>query len=121
MDKNQIKQRLEKERERIQQLLEEDEKEAVSQERDAEELSSVDQHVADHGTETFEQEKALSILETHKEELADIESAFQRLENDDYGKCEACGKPIPEERLEARPAARFCVDHQRQAEAELRI
>ena len=121
MDNNQIKQRLEKERERVEALIKEDEKEAVSQERDIEELSSVDQHPGDHGTETFEQEKALSILETHREELADIKAAQTRLDDGNYGKCEACGQDIPEERLEARPAARFCLEHQKQAEAELRI
>lgn len=121
MDKNQTKQKLEEERARIQELIETDEKETESQERDVEELSTIDQHPADHGTETFEQEKALSILETHREELADVELATKKLEDGSYGKCETCGEDIPAERLDARPAARFCVEHQRDAERELKI
>ena len=121
MDKNRSKQRLEEELARVQALIDIDEKEAVSQERDVEELSTIDQHMADHGTETFEQEKALSILETHREELADIELAMKKLDDGSYGKCETCGEPIPDDRLDVRPAARFCVKHQRAAERELKI
>lgn len=121
MDTQRIKQTLLSERERLQTLIAEDEKEAVSQEQDVGELSTIDQHTGDHGTETFEQEKALSLLETHREELADVETALKKLDDGTYGKCEACGEPIPEERLAARPAARFCLEHQEAAEKELGI
>ena len=121
MDKTRIKQKLEEERARIQELIDIDERETESQERDVEELSTIDQHPADHGTETFEQEKALSILETHREELADLDLAMKKLQEGSYGKCETCEKEIPADRLDARPAARFCVEHQRDAERELRI
>jgi RNA polymerase-binding transcription factor DksA len=96
-------------------LEEESEQESVA------ELSSVDQHQADLGTETFEREKDLSILESIEAELADVEHALRRLDDGTYGICEACGKPIDEERLAALPAARLCRDDQERAEREARL
>jgi RNA polymerase-binding protein DksA len=86
---------------------------------DVSELSSVDQHPADQATETFEREKDLSILESTDEQLRDIERAFARIENGSYGTCEVCGRPIGDERLQAKPSARLCIDHQREAEKDL--
>jgi RNA polymerase-binding protein DksA len=86
-------------------------------ERDAlSELSLVDQHPADIGTETFEREKDLSILEQVEAQLRDVERAMARLDDGTYGICEACGRPIDAARLEARPATRFCLDDQMAAE-----
>ena len=85
------------------------------------ELSSYDQHQADMGTETFEREKDLSILEQVEAELADVEHALRRLDDGTYGTCEVCGKVIPDERLEAMPAARLCLKHQAEAEREVRF
>src|SRR5215210_6260674 len=82
------------------------------------ELSSVDQHQADMGTETFEREKDLSILEGIEAELADVEHALHRLDEGTYGTCEACGRPIDDERLEALPATRLCRDDQERAEVQ---
>jgi len=40
-----------------------------------------------------------------------IKRALGKLDRGDYGKCETCGKEIAEARLEAMPAARYCIDH----------
>lgn len=117
-----IKTRLEDERRRLTTLIAESDENPVARESQGdwvEELSSYDQHPADQGTETFEQEKAMSMLEQHQAELADIERALKRLDEGSYGRCEACGKEIPQARLEARPAARFCVDDQKSVEQGL--
>jgi RNA polymerase-binding transcription factor DksA len=82
------------------------------------ELSSVDQHPGDLGTETFEHEKNISLLEQVESELVEIEAALERLDRGSYGTCQACGRPIGAERLEALPATRFCVDDQAKAERE---
>ena len=82
------------------------------------ELSTVDQHPGDSGTETFELEKTVSLLEQVEDELQEVEAAFQRLEAGTYGTCQACGRPIGDERLEAMPAARFCIEDQAKAERE---
>jgi RNA polymerase-binding transcription factor DksA len=80
------------------------------------ETSTIDQHQADLGTETFERERDLSLLEDIEQEIADVRRAFVRLDRGNYGRCEACGAPIPDERLAALPAARFCLEHQAAAE-----
>lgn len=77
------------------------------------ELSAYDQHQAELGSETFEREKDISILESLETELADLEKALRKIDEGTYGICEACGKPIPAERLQAMPATRFCVEDQR--------
>jgi len=75
------------------------------------ELSDDSQHPADTGTETFEREKDLSILDSLERELRELEVALGRVDEGSYGTCEACGEAIPEARLEAQPAARFCTEH----------
>lgn len=75
------------------------------------EFSGNDQHPADVATETFEREKDLSILESLEHELRELGAALQRVDDGTYGVCESCGDAIPEERLEAQPAARSCADH----------
>jgi len=82
------------------------------------ELSHLDQHMADVGSDTFEREKDFSILEQVEAEMVDVERALQRLDDGTYGRCEACHRPIGDERLAVMPATRFCLAHQ--AEAELR-
>jgi RNA polymerase-binding transcription factor DksA len=121
MEADQARDLLSQERERLHGIKEElDELRSESQQDSLDELSSYDQHQADVGTETFDREKDLSILDSVEGELADIERALQRLDDGSYGTCEACGKPIDDARLEAMPATRFCVDDQAKAEHELR-
>jgi RNA polymerase-binding transcription factor DksA len=119
MHSDETRQRLEIERARLEgvrdtfadeHLRDESESESLS------ELSDLGQHQADTGTETFEREKDLSILERVEAELDDVEHALSRLDEGTYGLCEACAKPIGDARLEAMPAARFCVDDQAVAE-----
>jgi DnaK suppressor protein len=84
------------------------------------ETSGADQHPADAGTERFEREKDLSIIAGIDAELVDVMSALKRLESGGYGTCQACGRPIGEARLKARPAARFCVKDQAAVERQVR-
>ena len=90
--------------------------EGVSEEEQIGELSLADQHPADVGTETFEREKDLSILERVDGQLADVDHALKRLDDGTYGTCEVCGRDIDEDRLRARPATRFCLDDQARVE-----
>ena len=123
MDSDEARRRLEEERARLEGVRETFADEHLSDESESEnvsELSSIDQHQADLGTETFEREKDISILEQIEAELADVEHALHRLDDGTYGTCEVDGKPISEARLEALPAARFCLEHQAEAEREVR-
>jgi DnaK suppressor protein len=112
---------LEAERARLEEVMSTLELESLEETQQAgtEELSSVDQHIADVGTETFEREKAESIKISTEGQLADIDYALGRLESGDYGICEICGKKIPEARLKVRPAARYCVEDQEKVERQL--
>jgi len=78
----------------------------------AAELSALDQHQADLGSEMFEREKDLSILVRVDAELREVTDAMARLDRGAYGACQTCGRLIPEDRLEAVPATRFCVEHE---------
>jgi RNA polymerase-binding transcription factor DksA len=123
MESEQFRQHLEEERQRLTQIRTDFDEEHLTTESEADslaELSSNAQHQADIGTETFNRERDLTILEHIDAELADVEHALQRLEEGTYGSCEACGRPIGDERLEALPAARFCLDDQTVAEREVR-
>lgn len=123
MDADEARSRLIEERERLDTLRKDfadDGLTAESEESSLGELSSLDQHQADVGTETFNRERDLSILENIEAELADVEHAIRRLDDGSYGRCEACGKPVDDARLEAMPAARFCVEDQAHAEREAR-
>ena len=121
MNTNSVVERLMEERSRLLELratTEASGTEEAGQQDSLSELSSVDQHPADQGTETLEREQSLSILEQLDAQLVDVDRALQRLDSGDYGKCEACGRPIDEERLKARPAARYCVEDQSRLERE---
>lgn len=124
MDDDLARRRLAEERERLVGVRTTFDEEHLAEQSETEslgEISSYDQHQADMGTETFEREKDLSILEQIEAELADVEHAIRRLDVGDYGTCEVDGKPIPDERLEAMPAARLCLEHQAAAEREVRV
>lgn len=84
------------------------------------ELSIADNHPADSATETFERERSVRMLEDIERQLEDVDQASHRLEADTYGVCEACGEQIPDERLDAQPATRFCVADQEKFERTAR-
>ena len=67
---------------------------------------------AELATETLEREVGLSIKESAEASLVDVQRALKRLEDGNYGLCAACGKPIPDARLEAKPEAEYDVEHQ---------
>jgi RNA polymerase-binding protein DksA len=72
-------------------------------------LSSMPIHMADMGTDNFEQEFTLSLMESEGATLEQIEAALERIEDGAYGECEECGGRIPKKRLDAIPYASMCV------------
>ncbi|CAH0344603.1 RNA polymerase-binding transcription factor DksA [Bacillus sp. CECT 9360] len=75
------------------------------------ELSSYDNHPGDEGTELFEREKDLALLEHYRNEIRDNEKALQAMDEGTYGKCKVCGEDIPALRLEALPTTLYCIEH----------
>ncbi len=92
--------------------------EALKKGVDSGDLSSLPMHIADQGTDSFEQEMTLGFMESEGEELKEIEEALTRIEEDRFGVCETCYKPITKARLEAIPYARLCVPCKRKEDGE---
>ena len=72
-------------------------------------LSSMPIHMADLGSDNFEQEFTLSLITNEEETLDQIERALERIEEGVYGACEECECKIPKARLNAIPYASNCV------------
>jgi len=89
------------------------EKEALKQ---AGQAFSVD-HMADHGSDNFEQAFTLSLVEEERKELGEIHAALERVRDKTYGICAGTGEPISLARLEAIPYTRHSIEYQRKLEA----
>ena len=74
-------------------------------------LSSMPIHMADIGSDNYEQEFALGLMDSEITILRKIDGALERIENKTYGICEGTGKVIQRARLKARPWARYCVEY----------
>lgn len=81
-------------------------------------------HIAELGTETYEQDFCLRFVENDQEVLGEIRDALDRIKDGTYGTCETCreeGRPksksfIRKTRLRAIPYARNCIDCERKRE-----
>ena len=73
------------------------------------ELSSMPFHMADAGSDNFEQEFTLSLMENDGGTLSQIETSLERIEEGTYGQCEEGAMKIPKSRLNAIPYATLCV------------
>jgi DnaK suppressor protein len=72
-------------------------------------LSSMPIHMADIGTDAFEQEFTLSLMEHDGSALEQIEAALVRIEDGNYGVCLECEGKIPKARLQVLPQTPYCV------------
>ncbi len=72
-------------------------------------LSNVPLHMADLGTDNFERENTLNLVQNQEQVLNEIADAFDRIAQKRFGLCEECRQPIPQPRLQALPHARHCV------------
>ncbi len=82
-------------------------------------LSSMPIHMADIGTDNYDQEFTLGLMDSERKLLKEIDDALQRIENGTYGICEGTGNQIPKARLEAQPWARYCVEYAQKLEQGL--
>lgn len=87
--------------------------EAESLLRQISDLSRLPIHLADLGTDNCEIENIIGLMGSERKLLTEIDEALQRIDEGTYGICQASGKPIPKERLEAIPWAKYCVDYAR--------
>ncbi|WP_165066199.1 TraR/DksA family transcriptional regulator [Paludisphaera rhizosphaerae] len=79
-------------------------------------LSNVPLHMADVGTENYDQEFTLGLIENEQETLKLIDEALGRVADGSYGICAECDHPIAKARLEALPYTRYCIECARKLE-----
>lgn len=80
------------------------------------ELSSMPVHMADIGSDSFEQEFSLGLMAEEKKLLKEILGALERIEEGTFGICEGLGTPIEPNRLEAIPWTRYSLEYARMME-----
>lgn len=91
------------------------ESEALKKGSDSE-LSTLPLHMADLGTDNFEQDITLGLMESESDELQEIGEALERIKDGSFGLCENCKKSIPKARLKAIPYTRLCVECKKKEE-----
>lgn len=76
-------------------------------------------HPADLGSDNYEQEFTLGLLESERTLLKEIHEALERIDDGTYGICVGTAKPIGLPRLNARPWAKHCIEYARMVEKGL--
>jgi len=79
-------------------------------------LSNMPIHMADLGTDNFEQEFTIELIQNEAKELEEIEAALARIKDGSFGRCAECDTAIGRERLAAIPYARLCIECRRKEE-----
>lgn len=79
-------------------------------------LSNVPLHMADLGTENYDQEFTLGLIESEQGTLELINEALTRIDRGTFGLCVECGDPIARPRLQAIPYTRHCIHCARKQE-----
>ncbi len=79
-------------------------------------LSHTPQHMAEQGTDVFDQSLSLDLAQVDRNLIREIDEALKRIEDGTYGFCELTGKPIKPERLEELPWTRFSIEAARERE-----
>lgn len=74
-------------------------------------LSSMPIHMADVGSDNYEQEFALGLMDSERKIVKEIQAALKRIDSGTYGICEGTQEPIPKPRLEGIPWTRYCVQY----------
>jgi DnaK suppressor protein len=113
VDTNAARERLQAERDRVvaeMQALRDDLSHSIE---DLVDEDGNDSHLADSATETLDREMEQSLEDNAEHLLSSIDAALARIDDGTYGRCERCGEPIAEERLEALPYATRCIECKR--------
>jgi DnaK suppressor protein len=79
-------------------------------------LSNTPQHAAEQGSENYDQSLSLNLAAQDRRLIKDIDDALARIESGTFGLCELTGHPIPEDRLNELPWARYTIEAARELE-----
>lgn len=90
--------------------------ESEALQRSGENLSNLPMHMADMGTDNYEQEFTLGLMEKDRQLLREINQALSKIMDGRYGICEGTGKVISKARLEVQPWAKYSIEHARKLE-----
>lgn len=72
-------------------------------------LSNAPMHMGDLGSDLAEEELDLQLVENQELMMRDVNDALERIQNNTFGMCEECNKPISKARLTAIPYTRYCI------------
>lgn len=92
--------------------------EAAALEARAGNISNLPIHMADIGTDTYDQDFMLGLAQSEHQRLVEIDDALRRISNKTYGICQMTGKPIPKARLNAKPWAKYTIEAARALEGQ---
>jgi len=81
-------------------------------------LSNVPIHMADVGTDNYERDIMIELIQNGEEGVRNIDTALEKIEEGAFGVCELCAKKINKDRLKAVPYAKLCIDCQREEEVD---
>ncbi len=93
--------------------------EALNSTHETGDLSNMPIHMADLGSDNFEQDLAVGLMGSERKLLSEIDAALERIEKKTYGICLGTGKPISRARLEAQPWAKYSVEYAEKLEKGL--
>jgi RNA polymerase-binding protein DksA len=113
MDREALRQQLLQERRRLELEISELDADLSESLEESSEESPYDQHMAETAAVTLDREIDLSLEENALASIAQIDRALGKLENGSYGRCDRCGNPIAEDRLEVAPFATLCIECKR--------
>ena len=82
-------------------------------------LSNLPMHMADMGTDNYEQEFTLGLMEKDRNLLREINNALAKIQDGTFGLCEGTQQAISKPRLEAQPWARYSIEHARKLEQRM--
>src|SRR2546423_4280996 len=118
---DEFRQRLERDRDTLRAEIGQIEDQEVHAENQYDpEFSGYGNHMAETGTEIYEQERNLTLEQTLKQQLAEVEHALAKFDGGTYGICDNCGKDIAPERLQALPQAALCINCKGRQETQRR-
>lgn len=87
----------------------EKQEDAFEEPANSDELSSIDNHLADSANGVVSREEAMAEKTMRENRLHEVEEALERIEEGKYGICVDSGEEIPYERLKAVPYAKRTV------------
>jgi RNA polymerase-binding protein DksA len=79
-------------------------------------LSYMPIHMADVGSDNFEQEFTVGLIKNERDLIKEIDEALARIDKGTYGLCIGTGKPIEKSRLKLKPWAKYCIEYKRESE-----